>query len=460
MFGRATDEANEAWNRIWESGGQGVYMEDIQNEICPSTPMLRTQSMPDIANAAPSFSLSSSASHLMVYPEPSPSDILASPDSTGFFLANSPPPSPPLSHNNQSPPTFPPSPVFTQLTRTPSEPVMTTIPSTLNTYATTSSSALRSHVHDIAEETEYVDDDEQSLALSKSFCDSDVTGHVSTVSPPLHHHHPHSPALLSRQLKLHELAQAQVMKHWNVQQVCNWLQQVNMAQYVQLFMEHAINGKTLLELDEQDLRDELQITSRLQRKAFLAEVHAAKTCTCTHCTTALKSLETSDSIPVSTTPLEAQSNIPLNSAASNLPTIPAPVPTILNTQITDKAKKKKKKNKKSTEEGAIVDDNVALPNCESADGSFHLISPPRLFNSRSTTAVNKLVSEQRAQCANTLASINITRKDDTSSNNNGIHTVSSLTPQNTPPKPSQVYSSPVKSQLDVRVRTVHPLFLM
>ena len=61
-------------------------------------------------------------------------------------------------------------------------------------------------------------------------------------------------------------------RHWSEAQVHSWLGELELERHAEAFAKHKIDGQMLFELDDQDLREELQVSSRLARKRILASI--------------------------------------------------------------------------------------------------------------------------------------------------------------------------------------------
>lgn len=59
---------------------------------------------------------------------------------------------------------------------------------------------------------------------------------------------------------------------WDEHAVSDWLQQLGLSEHAPAFARCRVDGRLLLRLDEDDLSEELGVTSRLQRKRILVEV--------------------------------------------------------------------------------------------------------------------------------------------------------------------------------------------
>merc|ERR1719397_275437 len=65
------------------------------------------------------------------------------------------------------------------------------------------------------------------------------------------------------------------VEQWSVEDTARWLSEVKLEQYCNAFMENDIDGKSLVELNEADLRD-LGIRSLGHRKSFMRHLAVAK----------------------------------------------------------------------------------------------------------------------------------------------------------------------------------------
>ena len=54
--------------------------------------------------------------------------------------------------------------------------------------------------------------------------------------------------------------------------MCAWLEREHMREHVASFQRERVDGKLLLQIDDEDLRAELGVSSRLQRKRLLAHI--------------------------------------------------------------------------------------------------------------------------------------------------------------------------------------------
>ena len=61
---------------------------------------------------------------------------------------------------------------------------------------------------------------------------------------------------------------------WSLSDVQAWLRNSGLAEHAEAFALHRVDGALLVQIDDEDLRGELGITSRLQRKRLLAAVRA------------------------------------------------------------------------------------------------------------------------------------------------------------------------------------------
>ena len=61
---------------------------------------------------------------------------------------------------------------------------------------------------------------------------------------------------------------------WRLSDVQAWLRNSGLAEHAEAFALHRVDGALLVQIDDEDLRGELGITSRLQRKRLLAAVRA------------------------------------------------------------------------------------------------------------------------------------------------------------------------------------------
>jgi len=59
---------------------------------------------------------------------------------------------------------------------------------------------------------------------------------------------------------------------WKVADVAAWLESVELAQHVDTFKTHSVNGKMLLTLSDSDLYQTLEVKSPLHRKKLLMEI--------------------------------------------------------------------------------------------------------------------------------------------------------------------------------------------
>ncbi|KAJ1627649.1 hypothetical protein T492DRAFT_1023092 [Pavlovales sp. CCMP2436] len=59
---------------------------------------------------------------------------------------------------------------------------------------------------------------------------------------------------------------------WDTAAVGSWLDRVGLGAHRAAFESRAVSGRLLLELDDEDLSSELQVSSRLERKRILAEL--------------------------------------------------------------------------------------------------------------------------------------------------------------------------------------------
>eukprot|EP01016_Furgasonia_blochmanni_P029901 TRINITY_DN3127_c0_g1_i1.p1 TRINITY_DN3127_c0_g1~~TRINITY_DN3127_c0_g1_i1.p1 ORF type:complete len:881 (+),score=200.72 TRINITY_DN3127_c0_g1_i1:144-2786(+) len=66
------------------------------------------------------------------------------------------------------------------------------------------------------------------------------------------------------------------IKEWTSEDVCEWLHHVNLSEYCENFANNHITGKNLLDLSDNDLKNELQITSIGHRKDFKKGVEYLK----------------------------------------------------------------------------------------------------------------------------------------------------------------------------------------
>lgn len=68
------------------------------------------------------------------------------------------------------------------------------------------------------------------------------------------------------------MAQKSRMRSWTVQHVCEWLTVKGFANMVEIFADNFVDGKLLGALDEEMLRDDLAMTSKLHRTRLLIEI--------------------------------------------------------------------------------------------------------------------------------------------------------------------------------------------
>mmetsp|Transcript_63545 Transcript_63545/g.169382 ORF Transcript_63545/g.169382 Transcript_63545/m.169382 type:complete len:189 (-) Transcript_63545:54-620(-) len=61
-------------------------------------------------------------------------------------------------------------------------------------------------------------------------------------------------------------------RRWSEVDVGCWLRALHLERHADAFAEHRIDGGMLFELDDLDLRDELRVESRLERKRILAKI--------------------------------------------------------------------------------------------------------------------------------------------------------------------------------------------
>ena len=65
---------------------------------------------------------------------------------------------------------------------------------------------------------------------------------------------------------------------WGVPKVQDWLRgHLGLAEHCDAFLKHRIDGSMLQQIDDQDLRDELGVHSRLQRKRILVSIASMQT---------------------------------------------------------------------------------------------------------------------------------------------------------------------------------------
>ena len=66
-------------------------------------------------------------------------------------------------------------------------------------------------------------------------------------------------------------------RRWSEADVGRWLRALRVDErHVAAFAEHRIDGDMIFELDDLDLRDELRVESRLERKRLLAKIRALR----------------------------------------------------------------------------------------------------------------------------------------------------------------------------------------
>jgi hypothetical protein len=63
---------------------------------------------------------------------------------------------------------------------------------------------------------------------------------------------------------------------WSVEDVSKWLQTISLGQYTEAFIDAAIDGEFLYDLNDDDLKNTLGIEHRLHRKKILGAVHRLK----------------------------------------------------------------------------------------------------------------------------------------------------------------------------------------
>jgi hypothetical protein len=63
---------------------------------------------------------------------------------------------------------------------------------------------------------------------------------------------------------------------WSVEDVSKWLQAISLGQYTEAFVDAAIDGEFLYDLNDDDLKNTLGIEHRLHRKKILGAVHRLK----------------------------------------------------------------------------------------------------------------------------------------------------------------------------------------
>lgn len=63
---------------------------------------------------------------------------------------------------------------------------------------------------------------------------------------------------------------------WNVDDVCVWLTQQGLGQFIELFQSNAVDGECLLSLDNNLLKDDLGVTALGHRSRILKRVQALK----------------------------------------------------------------------------------------------------------------------------------------------------------------------------------------
>jgi pimeloyl-ACP methyl ester carboxylesterase/CheY-like chemotaxis protein/uncharacterized membrane protein YgcG len=66
------------------------------------------------------------------------------------------------------------------------------------------------------------------------------------------------------------------VSHWSVEDVSKWLQTLSLGQYTEAFIDAAIDGEFLYDLNDDDLKNTLGIEHRLHRKKILNSVHRLK----------------------------------------------------------------------------------------------------------------------------------------------------------------------------------------
>ena len=59
---------------------------------------------------------------------------------------------------------------------------------------------------------------------------------------------------------------------WDINAVGAWLQDLGLGQHASAFAHHRVDGRLLLQVDEQDLVEELGVASRLERKRILSHI--------------------------------------------------------------------------------------------------------------------------------------------------------------------------------------------
>ncbi|ETN18659.1 hypothetical protein PPTG_04190 [Phytophthora nicotianae INRA-310] len=75
-----------------------------------------------------------------------------------------------------------------------------------------------------------------------------------------------------------QLTLAQVVKEWNVENVCLWLHEdVGVPEVVLRFQQKQCNGEMLLELTESDLINDFGVKDRVQRERILSAIEAINT---------------------------------------------------------------------------------------------------------------------------------------------------------------------------------------
>jgi hypothetical protein len=70
------------------------------------------------------------------------------------------------------------------------------------------------------------------------------------------------------------LLQPRAVETWDADAVGEWLDTSGLGAHRDAFRARDVCGRLLLELDDDDLRDELGVASRLDRKRLLAEIRA------------------------------------------------------------------------------------------------------------------------------------------------------------------------------------------
>ena len=73
---------------------------------------------------------------------------------------------------------------------------------------------------------------------------------------------------------LEEVGGTADVETWDVEEVCKWLEHIELAEHVESFTKHKISGTLLLQLTEGEIATDLKIERLADRKRLAAEINA------------------------------------------------------------------------------------------------------------------------------------------------------------------------------------------